>query len=151
MPPVIRPDPYAGYSFLMTVNGVSDDGSATAGSFSEISGIEVEIAPIEYRNGSELNTVRKMAGLVKYTNLTCKRGVTGDLNFWNWILAGINGQVQRADGSIVLRDEAHAEVMRWNFRRAWPCKFTGPGLNAANNEIAIDTMEICHEGIEIDQ
>jgi phage tail-like protein len=151
MPPVIRPDPYAGYSFLMTVNGVSDDGSATAGSFSEISGIEVEITPIEYRNGSEPNTVRKMPGLVKYTNLTCKRGITGDLNFWNWILAGINGQVQRADGSIVLRDESQAEVMRWNFRRAWPCKFTGPGLNAANNEIAIDTMEICHEGIEIDQ
>jgi len=151
MPPVIRPDPYAGYSFLMTVNGVSDDGSATAGSFSEISGIEVEVAPIEYRNGSEPNTVRKMPGLVKYTNLTCKRGVTGDLNFWNWILAGINGQVQRADGSIVLRDENHAEVMRWNFRRAWPCKFTGPGLNAANNEIAIDTIEICHEGIEIDR
>lgn len=151
MPPVIRPDPYASYSFLMTVNGVSDDGSATAGSFSEISGIEVEITPIEYRNGSEPNTVRKMPGLVKYTNLTCKRGITGDLNFWNWILAGINGQVQRADGSIVLRDESQSEVMRWNFRRAWPCKFTGPGLNAANNEIAIDTMEICHEGIEIDR
>ena len=150
MAPVKRPDPYAGYSFLMTINGVSDDGSATAGSFSEISGIEVDITPIEYRNGSEANTVRKMPGLVKYSNLTCKRGITGDLNFWNWILAGINGRVQRADGSIVLRDEAQSEVMRWNFRRAWPCKFTGPGLNANNNEIAIDTMEICHEGIEID-
>lgn len=149
MPPVIRPDPYAGYSFLMTIDGVSDDGSTTAGSFSEISGIEVEMTPIEYRNGSEPNTVRKMPGLVKYTNLTCKRGITGDLNFWNWMLAGVNGRIIRANGAIVLRDEAQAEVMRWTFRRAWPSKFTGPGLNATNNEIAIDTMEICHEGIEI--
>jgi phage tail-like protein len=151
MPPVLRADPYAGYSFLMTVNGVSDDGQATAGSFTEISGIEAEIGMIEYRTGSEANTVRKMPGLVKYANLVCKQGITGDLNFWNWIRAGISGQLIRADGSIVLRDENHAEVMRWNFRRAWPCKFTGPGLNAANNEIAMDTLEICHEGIEIDQ
>jgi phage tail-like protein len=151
MPPVIRPDPYASYSFLMTINGVSDDGSQAAGSFSEISGIETEIAVIEHRNGSEPNTVHKEPGLVKYTNLTCKRGVTGDLKFWNWMLAGIKGNIIRADGAIVLRDENQAEVMRWNFRRAWPCKFTGPGLNAANSEIAIDTLEICHEGIEIDQ
>jgi phage tail-like protein len=150
MAPKIRPDPYSGYSFLMTIDGVSDDGTATAGSFSEISGIEIEVTPIDYRNGSEPPTPRKMRGLIKYTNLTCKRGITGDLNFWNWIRAGINGQVQRADGSIVLRDENQAEVMRWNFRRAWPCKFTGPGLNAANSEIAIDTLEICHEGIEIE-
>jgi phage tail-like protein len=151
MPPVIRPDPYAGYSFLMTVNGVSDDGSATAASFSEITLGAVTAAVITYRNGSEPPTPRKHRGLIEYENLTCKRGITGDLNFWNWMLAGITGQVQRADGSIVLRDENQTEVMRWNFRRAWPCKFTGPGLNAANSEIAIDTMEICHEGIEIDR
>lgn len=151
MPPVVRADPYASYSFLMTIDGVSDDGSAASGSFSEISGLELEISTIEYRNGSEPNTVRKSAGLVKYTNLTCKRGVTGDLNFWNWILKGINGSILRADGSIVLRDEAQSEVMRWNFKRAWPCKFTGPSLNAANSETAIHTMEICHEGIEIAQ
>ena len=151
MPPVKRADPYAGYSFLMTIKTISPDGTATAGSFSEITGIEVEIPPIEYRNGSEPNTPRKMPGRIKYGNLICKRGVTGDLNFWNWILDGINGRVNRNDGSIILRDEAQSTVMQWNFRRAWPCKFTGPGLNAANNEIAIDTMEICHEGIEIDQ
>ena len=56
MPPVLRADPYAGYSFLMTVNGVSDDGQATAGSFTEISGIEAEIGVIEYRTGSEATT-----------------------------------------------------------------------------------------------
>jgi phage tail-like protein len=49
-----------------------------------------------------------------------------------------------------LLDENKQEVMRWNFRRAWPCKFTGPGLNAKNNEIAMETVEICHEGLAID-
>jgi phage tail-like protein len=151
MPPVPRSNPYAGYNFLVTVNGISNDGQAAAGSFTEVGGLEVEVSPIEYRNGSESTTVRKSAGLRKYTNLTLKRGITGDLVFWDWILAGIQGQIQRADGSIILLDENRAEVMRYNFVRGWPCKYTGPGLNAANNEIAMETLEICHEGLEIDK
>ncbi len=150
MPPVERPDPYAAYNFLVTVNGISNDGTAVAGSFTEVSGLEFEISPIEYRNGSEPITMRKMPGLVKYTNLTFKRGITGDLLFWNWVQSGVTGSIQRADGSIVLLDEARSEVMRWNFTRAWPCKYSGPGLNSANNEIAMNTLEIAHEGIEVD-
>ncbi|MFZ5744014.1 MAG: phage tail protein [Pseudomonadota bacterium] len=150
MPAIQRNDPYSSYNFLITVNGISNDGNAVSGSFKEIGGLEFEVSPIEYRNGSEATTVRKMPGLVKYTNLSCKRGITGDLVFWNWVLAGVKGQVQRADGSIILLDENRAEVMRWNFRRAWPSKYTGPSLNAANNEIALESLEICHEGLEID-
>jgi phage tail-like protein len=148
--PVIREDPYGGYNFLITVTGVSDDGTAVKGSFSEISGLETELSPIEYRNGSEDITVRKIAGLKKFTNITGKRGITADLDFWNWILAGLSGKVKRADGSVVLLDENRQEVLRWNFRRGWACKYTGPGLNAANNEIAMETLEICHEGLSID-
>lgn len=150
MPPVIREDPYGGYNFLVTVNGVSDDGNAVKGSFTEASGLETEVSPIEYRNGSEDITVRKMPGLKKFTNITLKRGITGDIDFWNWILDAMQGQVERAEGSIVLLNETRQEVMRWNFRRGWPCKYTGPGLNAVNNEIAMETLEICHEGLEID-
>src|SRR5688572_13425993 len=151
MPPVIRTNPYPSHNFLVTVNGISNDGQAASGSFTEVSGLELEVTPIEYRNGSEGTTVRKSAGLRKYTNLTLKRGITGDIVFWNWILAGVQGTIQRADGSIILLDENRAEVMRYNFVRGWPCKYTGPGLNAANNEIAMETLEICHEGLEIDQ
>jgi len=150
MPPVIRTNPYPSHNFLVTVNGISNDGQAASGSFTEVSGLELEVTPIEYRNGSEGTTVRKSAGLRKYTNLTLKRGITGDIVFWNWILAGVQGTIQRADGSIVLLDDNRAEVMRYNFVRGWPCKYTGPGLNAANNEIAMETLEICHEGLEID-
>ena len=150
MPPVLRDDPYAGYNFEVVVNGVSDDGTAVRGSFAEASGLEVSIDPIEYRNGSEDITVRKIPGLKKFTNITLKRGVIGDLAFWNWVVEAMNGLVRRTEGSVMLLDENRREVMRWNFKRGWPAKWTGPGLNAKNNEIAMETLEICHEGLEID-
>ena len=116
----------------------------------EASGLGVEMPPIEYRNGSEDITVRKIPGLKKFTNLTLKWGITGDLAFWNWVVAGMNGLAQRTEGSVILLNENRQEVTRWNFKRGWPCKWTGPGLNAKNNEIAMETLEICHEGLEID-
>lgn len=150
MSPIIREDPYGAFNFLVTVNGVSDDGNSVRGAFTEVSGLGTEVSPIEYRNGNEDIRVRKIPGLKKFTNIILKRGITGDINFWNWIRTAMNGDVQRADGSIVLLDENRAEVLRWNFSRGWPCKYTGPGLNAANNEIALETLEICHEGLAID-
>jgi phage tail-like protein len=151
MPPVIRANPYPAYNFLVTVNGISNDGLAVGGSFTEVSGLGVELTVIEYRNGSEDTTMRKSAGLRKHTNIVLKRGVTGDLPFWNWILAGVEGDIQRADGAIVVLDENKAEVMRYNFARGWPAKYTGPSFNAAKTEIAMETLEIAHEGLVIDQ
>lgn len=150
MPLVYRDDPYASYNFEILITGISDDGTAVKGSFSEVSGLEVAQDPIDYRTGSEDIRVRKIPGLKKFTNITLKRGIIGDLAFWNWIVEGMNGLVRRTEGSIVLLDENRREVMRWNFKRAWPCKWTGPGLNAKNNEIAMETLEICHEGLSID-
>ena len=91
-----------------------------SGSFSEVSGLEVEVPPILYRNGSEDITQRKIPGLKKFTDITLKRGITGDVDFWNWIVKALNGQVQRTSGAIVLLDENRNEVMRWKFDRAWP-------------------------------
>jgi phage tail-like protein len=150
MPPVFRDDPYGVFNFEVIITGVSDDGTAVKGSFAEVSGLEVTIDPIEYRNGAEDITMRKIPGLKKFTAITLKRGVIGDLAFWNWIVEAMNGLVRRTEGSIVLLDENRQEVMRWNFKRGWPSKWTGPGLNAKNNEIAMETLEITHEGLEID-
>ncbi|MGI9301128.1 MAG: phage tail protein [Gammaproteobacteria bacterium] len=150
MPPTFREDPYGGYNFVVTINGVSDDGNAVRAGCNEVSGLETEVTPVEYRNGNEDITVRKIPGLKKFTNITLKRGMTGDLAFWNWIRGAMKGQVQRAQGNIVMQDENQQEVLRWNFNRGWPCKFTGPGYNAANNETAFETIEICHEGLSID-
>jgi phage tail-like protein len=150
MPPILRDDPYAGYNFEIIVNGISDDGAAVKGSFSEVSGLKAEVAPIEYRNGSEDITVRKIPGLKKFNNITLKRGIIGDLAFWNWILDAMNGQVVRTEGAILLLDESRQEVMRWTFKRAWPVSWEASGLNAKNNEIAMETLEIAHEGLDID-
>jgi phage tail-like protein len=147
---VVRDDPYSALNFQVVIAGVFDDGQAIRGSFSDVSGLDVVITPIEYRNGSEDSTVRKMPGLKKFSNITLKRGVIGDLAFWTWIKSVLDGQLQRADGTITLLDESRQPVMQWKFRRAWPCKWTGPTLNAKNNEIAIETLEICHEGLEIE-
>lgn len=150
MPPVFRDDPYGSFNFEVLITGISDDGTAVKGSFAECTGLETEIAPIEYRNGSEDITVRKVPGLKKFANIVLKRGVIGDLAFWNWVVEGMNGLVHRTEGSVILLDENRKEVMRWNFKRGWPCKWTGPGLNAKNSEIAMETLEICHEGLAID-
>jgi phage tail-like protein len=147
---VARQDPYAGLNFVVVINGVFDDGQSVQGSFAEVSGLDISVEPIEYRNGSEDITVRKMPGLKKFSNITLKRGVIGDLGFWRWIKSVLDGQVQRADGTITLLDESRKAVMVWRFRRGWPCKLTGPTLNATANEIAIETLEICHEGLELE-
>jgi phage tail-like protein len=150
MPTVLREDPYAAYNFQVIVTNVSDDGVAVSGSFSEVSGLEVTQDPILYRNGSEDIRQRKVPGLKKFTDITLKRGITGHVGFWNWVVEALNGQVRRTSGSILLLDENRNEVMRWNFDRAWPCKYTGPTLNAGNNEIAIETLVICCEQLLID-
>jgi phage tail-like protein len=150
MPPVFRSDPYPVCNFEVVVAGISEDGTSVRGSFNEVSGLETEVNVIEYRNGSESNAVRKLPGLNKFTNITLKRGIIGDLTFWNWLVSAMQGKVQRADVAITLLDENHNPVMRWNLIRAWPCKWTGPALNAKSSEVAIETLEICHEGMAID-
>lgn len=146
---IFREDPYPALNFEVTITGISDDGRAVRGSFAEVSGLEISVDVIEYRNGSEDLTVRKLPGTRKYTNITLKRGVIGDLTFWNWMQSVIEGRPIRAAGTIALLDESRQEVMRWSFRRGWPCKITGPVLNAKANEVAMETLEICHEGLEV--
>jgi phage tail-like protein len=149
MPPVIRDDPYAAYNFHVIVTGVSDDGAAVSGAFTEVTGLELEIPPIEYRGGAEDITVRKIPGLRKVSPITLKRGITGHVGFWNWVVEAVNGKVRRTSGSISMLDENRQEVMRWNFTRAWPTKYTGPSLGAAKNEIAMETLVLAIEGLLI--
>jgi phage tail-like protein len=153
MPPTRRPQqteryPYPAYNFKVSVTNV-DTGDTVSGSFSEASGLTVDVQPIEYRDGTDDTTVRKVRGLRKISNITLKRGISGHVGFWNWVLAGISGDVQRQQGYIALLNEDRAEVMRWNFNQAWPTKYTGPSLNAKNNEIAMETLELAVEDLRI--
>jgi phage tail-like protein len=150
MPPIPRNDPYAAYNFEVVIQDISNDGKAAKGAFSEVTGLDMEITPIDYRTGPEDIVVRKLPGLKKFPNLVFKHGIIGDPALWNWILQGANGTTNRRHGSIILHDEAHQEVMRWNFQRAWPTKYAGPQLGATKNEIALETLELAHEGCYID-
>ena len=153
MPPTTRPQPterypYPAYNFKVSVTNV-DTGETVSGAFSEASGLTVDVQPIEYRDGTDDTTVRKVRGLRKLSNITLKRGITGHSGFWRWVLRGVEGDVDRQQGYIALLNEDRAEVMRWNFKQAWPTKYTGPSLNAKNNEIAMETLELAVEDLRI--
>ncbi len=137
-----RTDPYRAFNFVMEIDGITRAG------FREVSGLDIASDPIEYREGDEPITPRKVPGLVKYSNLTLKWGISDDRQLWDWRKQIVDGQVERKNGSIVLRDSTGAEKIRWNFHNAWPTKWTGPSFNATGNEVAIETLELAHEGLE---
>jgi phage tail-like protein len=141
MPVGDRRDPYRVYNFLVEIDGITRAG------FRECSGLDSTQDPIDYREGTDSLTVRKLSGLVKYSNITLKWGITDDAALWDWRKKAMDGAVERKNGSIVLLDDAGEEKVRWNFRDGWPSKWTGPSLNATGNEVAIETLEIVHEGI----
>ena len=141
---VIRNDPYLAQNFAVEIDGLN------VAQFAEVTGLGVEIGVVEYRSGSEDITVRKLPGLAKYSNITLKRGIVGDLSLWEWLRTVRQGQVQRKNGVIVLLNEAREPVLRIRFHRGWPCKWAGPMLDAKSNEVAIEELVICHEGLEIE-
>lgn len=136
-------DPYRAYNFKVETGGVIRAG------FRECSGLDSTQDPIEYREGvgDEL-TARKLPGLNKYSNISLKAGITDDATLWEWRKKAMDGEVERLNGSIILMDDVGDEKARWNFTRGWPTKWTGPSLNATGNEVAVETLEIAHEGIK---
>ncbi len=118
------------------------------GGFSECAGLNMETDVIEYRTGHEIHSMRKLPGLMKFTNITLKRGFTKDKFLADWRKTVLDGNTQRYSGAIELLDEGKNAVLRWNFFGAWPAKLEGPSLNAKNNEVAIETLELAVERLE---
>ena len=119
--------------------------------FSEVSGLTQEVQVIEYRDGNSPDySTLKMPGLHKYNNITLKKGIRkSDNEFFNWLNTIKLNTVERRDLTISLLNESHEPVMVWKARNAFPVKVEGPGLKAAGNEVAIESMEIAHEGITL--
>lgn len=141
MPVGTRKDPYRSHFFLVEIDGITRAG------FRECSGLDSSQDVVEYREGNDGHTTRKLPGLVKYANITLTRGLTDDAQLWEWRKKAMDGKVERKNGSIVLLDDTGTETLRWNFVNGWPTKWTGPTLNASGNEVAIETLEIAHEGV----
>jgi phage tail-like protein len=143
MPVADRRDPFRAFNFLVEIDGITRAG------FQECSGLDVSLDPVEYREGGEPITPRKLPGLAKYANITLKRGLTDDQELWEWIQQGVQGETERKNGSIILLDAHGEEQSRWNFRDGWPTKWTGPSFNATDNSVAVETLEIAHEGVAV--
>lgn len=119
--------------------------------FSEVSGLTQENQAIEYRDGSfpEYSSI-KMPGLRKFSNVTLKRGIVkADNEFFQWLSTIKLNQVERRDIVVSLLNENHEPVMTWKVQNAFPVKVEGPGLKASGNEVAIESIEIAHEGLEL--
>ena len=136
-----RTDPYRAFNFLVEIDGITQAG------FQEVGGLDASTDPVDYREGSDPNHVRKLTGLNKYSPITLKRGITTSDELWKWRKTVIDGKTERKNGSIVLMDDAGAEKLRWNFSNAWPSKWTGPAFNATSTAVAVETLEITHEEV----
>jgi phage tail-like protein len=132
-----RIDPYKGFKFKVEVGGV-----VVAG-FGEVSGLTAEGDAVAY-------TVRRPTGLRKYTNIVLKRGYTTSKELMTWYRNNASGIQDRRSGTIIQVDEKHNEVRRWSFQSAWPAKIEGPALSATANEVAIESIELTHEGLVLE-
>ena len=121
-------------------------------SFQEVSGLDIESQPIEYRSGDspKFSTI-KMPGIQKTGNVTMKKGVfKSDNKFWDWFNQIKMNTIARKPVTISLLYETGAPTMVWTLENAWPSKITGTDLKSDGNEAAIETIEIVHEGLTID-
>ncbi|MDF2959248.1 MAG: hypothetical protein K0S39_983 [Paenibacillus sp.] len=136
-----RKDPYRNFRFRVEVEGIQQAG------FSEVSGFDASTAIIEYREGNETITPRKLPGLAKYGNITLKWGVTDSMDMYNWMQESLQGKTARKTVTIIAIDEEGADVATWQVIEAWPSKYTAPNFNGTGSEVAIEFLELAHEGM----
>lgn len=137
--------PLPNYHFTVNWGGIN------AG-FMEVSGLDINIDIIEYRSGtSPVQSVTKLPGLVRYSNVILKRGIVrGDNDFFNWINTVRQGNIERRDVVISLLNENHEPVMTWRVHNAFPAKYSGPDMNAQCSDVAIEELELAHEGLTVE-
>ncbi len=137
-----RKDPFVAFRFEVRL-----DDLAVAG-FSECTGLQLETEVQDYNEGGLNTHVRKFPTRTKQSNLVLKRGIV-DRVMWQWYWDLTRGRVKRRSGSVIVRDPSGASVvMEWQFREAFPSKWSGPELNATQNNVAVETLELVHNGVE---
>lgn len=143
-------NPYSNFNFVVEVNG------AEIAAFSEVSGLDSENTPIEYREGADAtNAPRQLPGIEKYAHVVLKRGVTGSTALWDWrkeVRDGGSSFPPSRAVVIKLLNEKHdrnSPAMTWTLTNAWPTKLTGPSLNAKGNDFAVEQLDLVHERVDI--
>ncbi|HVQ39823.1 MAG TPA: phage tail protein [Pyrinomonadaceae bacterium] len=136
-----RNDPFLAFRFEVRVGPL-----AVAG-FSDCTGLQLETEVQDYSEGGLNTNLLKFPTRTKQTNLVLKRGIVDRL-MWEWYFALTQGFVQRLSGEVVVHDPSgESDVIIWHFREAFPSKWQGPELSATQNNVAVETVEICHEGL----
>jgi phage tail-like protein len=138
-------DPLRNFRYRLEIDGIEQAG------FSEVAIGETSNDAIEYREGNEITTVRKLNGLTKHGNITLKWGITDSLELTAWHRMVNDGAtpLEAARRNVVVRvqDEAGQDKAAWEVTRAWPTKYNPSDLNGKGNEVAIDSLELANEGI----
>lgn len=138
-------DPLVGFHYAIEVQGV------VTGYFTECSGIGSEHELIEHKVVDEKGreSILKVPGRLKWQDVTLKRGITNNMDIWDWREEVVQGHVDdaRHNGSIVMFNQALEEVARWNFVNGWPLKVSGPSMKSDSNEFGIEELVITHEGL----
>ncbi|MCP4304296.1 MAG: phage tail protein [bacterium] len=160
MPPDKREDPLLGYNFqislldsssslakAVTTIALSSVIDRPVGGFSECTGLEMSLEVEDYMEGGNNGTVLKFPGRVKWANITLKKGLTNNTVLWDWFYDFVEGRGKRKDGVITLQNEKHEPHTAWGFRHGLPLKYAGPQLNAGQSNVAVESIEIAHEGL----
>lgn len=142
MPTGQRVDPYKSFRFLVEIDGIVQAG------FSECTGFGSNVEVIEYREGGDTATVRKLPGKVSYPDITLRWGLTDSHELYDWHRAAVDGRIERKNGSIIQLDDLGNERVRWNFIGAWPSQWDGPDFNAKGSDVSIDALTVSCERME---
>ena len=135
-----------GQIFKVTLDG---DGLKEESHFREASGLDVYIDCVEVQEVGKNDGAHKRPGAARYSHIVLKRGMTASPAFFKWVSNAVNRNVQRMSGKVALCRIDGAPVMEWSFEKGWPCRYEGPKFDAENNVLALETVEIAHEGLKM--
>lgn len=134
--------PYRNFRFRLEIDGLD------AGSFSEVSGFDATMDVVEYRAGDDpAITPTKLPGLIKYGNITLKWGSSETMVLYDWLIDITEGTIEKKTLTLTALDEEGSPAASWRCINAWPVKYTAPDFNGTSSEVAIETIELAHEGL----
>lgn len=140
----IENDKYAQiYRFKVTIDEVE------AGDFREANGLTVQREVVEYHEGGENTRHHKLVGPTRYSNIVLRRGTSSSTDLFEWVKKVVDGKVERKNGSIMALNRDGKVLIRWDFKNAWPCRYEGPDLRVNESEVAIEVIELAHDGFEM--
>ena len=150
-------DPVTCFCFKVVLPNINAS-PADEAYFKSVSGLKYESEVVDFKEGGFNVGVRRLVGPAKWPNLVLKRGFTGSSTLFNWrrmwlqdSLTGANNELKRVTGKIFQLTSDFQSVCSWEFKNGWPCKWEGPEYDASKSELAIETLEIAHEGLFYEQ